>query len=101
MSTKVRVSTKPESNPGGLGQTPKKQEDSRTEEAEMNRARDITAEDNIQKTITINTVKQVPISNYTVTQSVAKRAMILSVALQDCPRQRQRETKITDWKETR
>ena len=64
----------------------------------MNRARDITAEDNIQKTITINTVKQVPISNYTVTQSVAERAIILSVALQDCPRQR--ETKIMDWKET-
>ena len=81
----VRVSTKvkqPEFNPGGLDQTPKKPEYSRTVEAEMDRCRDKTAEDTTQKTITINTVKQVPISNYTVTYSVAERARILSAASQ-------------------
>ena len=72
----------PVSNPGGLDQTPQKQEDSKTESTEIDKTMGKRAEDTTPKTVTINKVKQMPISSYTVTQSVADRARMLSAAAQ-------------------
>ena len=53
---------KPESNPGGLDQTPEKP-DFKTKGTEIDKTMDERAEDITQKTVTINKVKQTSISS--------------------------------------
>jgi hypothetical protein len=57
-----------------------KKPDFKTKGTDIDKTIDERAEDITQKTVTINKVKQVSISSYTVTKSVADTARMLSAA---------------------